>query len=96
VRAVTTACGGVLAVVRIVVLLVPVAITGTSACATRAIEPKVLLSLAFKASNLVSRCTCTARSCFSASIAAARWPSTGALPGAQAPFRDGLRGAPMY
>jgi hypothetical protein len=67
VRAVITACAGVV----VVVLVEPVARTGISACAVRAIEPKALLSLAFWASSLVSRSTWTARSCLSAAIAAA-------------------------
>jgi hypothetical protein len=67
VRAVITVRGRVV----VVVLVEPVGRTGTSACAMRTIEPNVLLSLAFWASSLVSRSSWTARSCFSASIAAA-------------------------
>jgi hypothetical protein len=67
VRAVITVWGRVV----VVVLVEPVGRTGTSACAMRTIEPNVLLSLAFWASSLVSRSSWTARSCFSASTAAA-------------------------
>jgi hypothetical protein len=67
VRAVITVRGRVV----VVVLVEPVGRTGTSACAMRTIEPNVLLSLAFWASSLVSRSSWTARSCFSASTAAA-------------------------
>ena len=65
VRSVTAGCER--AVVEVVE---PVAAIGTSACAVRLIEPKALLSWAFSASSLASRCSSAAKSWFSAAIAA--------------------------
>jgi hypothetical protein len=66
VRAAIAVCRGAV----VVVVVEPVATTGTPPCAVRPIEPKALLSLAFWASSLLARSVWTARSCLSASIAA--------------------------
>ncbi len=47
----------------VVEVVEPVAVTGTSACAVRVIEPKALLSWVFSASSLASRSSWAAKSC---------------------------------